>query len=351
MNNYYLQQYLDKYNEFLDQLIKLYHNNESILVHLTTIKNNTDEFKFAKGKDFNSLINSKTKNQNLFLKKKIKMFSTKNKDSIKISFSLLGNKISIKQILNKKTDDIRIILWNYLYLLYLLMELSDKQPNNELTSKIIYALNYKPSETNTSTNETTTVENVDVANADVDVANGENVDVANADVKMVKNKILGINIDSKTNNMLDDIVKSFDKHLDKSNPFQSIMDVTNDITVKYKDKIDNGEINLDGIFNDLQSKLPGLDMAQMLKGTQKKKKTHIIDKNFSTADVDVGNIDNNSGLNIGNMLNMFKDVDLNSLMNMKIPNNETEAAELKNNMDKMMKSMNLDVNDIMKNLK
>lgn len=364
MSSFYFNQYIDKYNEFISQLKKMYHDNENVRNELVKIENMSDDIKYKKGKLFNKLINSKIRNQNLLLSKKIKMFSTKNNDSKKLSFSLFGNKISIKQILNKKSDDISVILWNYLHLLYVLTELQNENSNTKLISKLVTSMNYKTEENTQPENESLDVDETD--DKSLEQENMCNLDETekvkdeiiieeidnNTDKKMVKNKTLGIDVDSKTNNMLEDIVKSFDQHIDKSNPFQSIMDVTNEITKKYKDKIDNGEINLDGVFNDLQSKLPGLDVLNMLKGKeQKKKEKHIIDENFSTADVDVGKIDSDKGPNIGKMLNMFKDVDLNSMMNMKIPTNEQEAEELKNNMEKIMSSMNLDMDQLMKNFK
>ena len=121
MSSFYFQQYIDKYNEFLVQLKKMYADNQSVRSELVKLENMSDDIKYKKGKLFNTLINSKTRNQNLLLSKKIKMFSTKNNDSKKLSFSLFGGKISIKQILNKKADDVSVILWNYLHLLYVLI--------------------------------------------------------------------------------------------------------------------------------------------------------------------------------------------------------------------------------------
>ena len=165
---------------------------------------------------------------------------------------------------------------------------------------------------------------------------------------------MGIEVDEKTNNMLDDILNSFDKQLDKENPFQCIMDITSKITDKYKDKIEQGDINLDGVFSDLQAKLPQMDMLNMFKGVGANatpKEKHIIDENFSTADVELGKVDAAKGPNIAGMLNKFKDIDLGALMNMKIPQNESDAEAMKDNMDNLMKSMNLDMSTIMDKFK
>ena len=51
----------------------------------------------------------------------------------------------------------------------------------------------------------------------------------------VKNELLNVDVNEETNDMIDDIVKSFEKTLsgDNANPFESIMEITQNITDKY----------------------------------------------------------------------------------------------------------------------
>ena len=63
--------------------------------------------------------------------------------------------------------------------------------------------------------------------------------------------------------LIDDIVKSFEDMLscgDNSNPFAGIMGLSQDISKKYANKINNGEIELDKIIKSITSKVPGMDV-------------------------------------------------------------------------------------------
>ena len=99
--------------------------------------------------------------------------------------------------------------------------------------------------------------------------------------------VLNADVNNTTSNMLDDIIGSFQNVVsNKGNPFENIMSITEMITSKYGNKIENGEVEIDKILGGM-SGLLGKGMGGMM-GEEKKEEPVIIDDNFSTADIDVG---------------------------------------------------------------
>ena len=98
---------------------------------------------------------------------------------------------------------------------------------------------------------------------------------------------------------------------DNQNPMESIFSITNEIASKYTDKIESGEIELDSILNSMKDKLPGLDKIASNFGLDKnssepKKEVTIIDENFTTDQVNLGQEkSNDNGLNLANGLKML----------------------------------------------
>ena len=174
--------------------------------------------------------------------------------------------------------------------------------------------------------------------------------------------ILNLDVNSQTNNMINDVISSFEKSLeegDNKNPFKDIMKITNVITEKYQNDIDSGEINLDGLLNNIQDQIPGLDA---LTGNSKPKEKTIIDENFSTADVEKGSLDEeSSGLNLNNMMKMMNSFsgemggDIGGLFKMmekadKIETEE-EAQELQKEMNKYLEEkMGVDMDELNSNI-
>ena len=148
--------------------------------------------------------------------------------------------------------------------------------------------------------------------------------------------MLGVDVNDETTGMIDDIVLSFEKLLSgdtKSNPLSGIMEISQKISVKYADKINNGDIELEKLMKSISKKVPGMEsmlngmsgntsdgsgglgdlgglggmMGSMMGGKDKKPKEKIIiDDDFSTADVQVGlnKVDDKKSINIGNVLKM-----------------------------------------------
>jgi len=158
------------------------------------------------------------------------------------------------------------------------------------------------------------------------------------DPKNMIKDMLGVDVNDQTNDMIADIVKSFESTLQggaNANPLSGILEISKKISEKYQEKINQGDIQLDKLMEGIQKTIPGMD--QVLKGDGKgglgglesmmggmmggagglggmmgglfgkgeqKKETVIIDENFSTSNVEVGKIKESSNLNIGKLLNV-----------------------------------------------
>jgi predicted ATPase with chaperone activity len=168
----------------------------------------------------------------------------------------------------------------------------------------------------------------------------------------VKNDILKVDVNNTTNNMIDDIVGSFQNIMgNKSNPFDNIMNITTMISDKYKNQLQNGEIQLDKIIGGIDGVIPGL-----MKKTEEKKEPVIIDENFSTDNVNVGEIKEEGGNNFGNMMKMIPN--MGGLMNMvsriNKAENDTDLVDIKKDMDTYLeKELKVDMsqfNETMSNI-
>ena len=88
------------------------------------------------------------------------------------------------------------------------------------------------------------------------------------------NNILNLDCNSETNNMINDIVGMFQNNLNEEdndgNPFKNIMDVTKKITEQYQGKIENGDIDLDGLFKNIQKSMPNLPNLNLMVNQKKK---------------------------------------------------------------------------------
>jgi len=268
----------------------------------------------------------------LFTECKIKVFSGKTVETNKLSQSLFGEKNSLKSLLNNKDQFIKDKIWSGLLDIYRELESNrgkfSKELRTEISSNRIKLIDLKFEELNKYVSA------------------------------QVKNDILNEDVNNTTNSMIDDIVGSFQNVMNKNaNPFENIMDITNKITEKYHNKIENGEIELDKIIGNLQNNLPGMDKLMGSKKEEKEEKV-IIDENFSTADVEVKEKkEEKGGFNLNDMMKTAKHMpDLSKLTSMvgKLNNinDESEASDLKNEMDTFLtESLGIDAKELDKNMK
>jgi len=286
--------FLDYFNSFIKQL-KIIFPDAQVTEILTQIENENDDSKKARGLYFAGLIDEE--NFDLFLRSKIKLFSHKNELNKQLSESLFNENLSLKSMLNNQPDDIKKIIWSYLHNLYLYSNINDKDKINRLNQMLT-----------------------------------DN----NKDVKDKLHDIFGNDINSQTTNMIDDIVNSFEQILNnsKGNPLSGILNISQQISSKYADKINSGEIELNKLMGSITKTMPNMptngempditnipgmeglgdmmknmmgSMGPMMNPNQEKKSEEkvIIDENFSTASVDVGKLEENKGgMKIGSMLKM-----------------------------------------------
>lgn len=281
MDSYFSNKYLDYLNKFIDQL-KIFFSDKGTTKVLNTVQQDTNENKLVLGQNFvNNLSNE---NFDLFITSKIKLFSHKSNDTKQLSESLFGPELSVKQLLNNQTEEVKKTIWAYLHVIYLYSYLllpKDAQ-DEEKVSKLCKMLDIS------------------------DVRNTNN----NADINAKIYSLLNVEVNDQTKTMIDDIVKSFNPLLDSSNPnpLGNIMQISQMISTKYSDKINNGEIELDKIMNSIKTKVPGMENIinnfGNMKNSNKPKNKVIIDQNYSTANIDVGENEDEkkSDFNIGKIL-------------------------------------------------
>lgn len=287
-----MEKYILYYNNFIDILLTIF-ADDTTKNSLYEIKSLPDNIKLNYGNNFNdSITNTNFRN---FLESKIKLVSHKNNDTLVISQSLFGYKLCLKNILNNQTTEIKKIIWFNLHTLYLNIELlkpNDKQNNNQILQ--LQKLLDNNDNNNTYDNNNNTHDN--------------NNDTT---VKSIQ-QLLNVDVNNETNDMLDDIVGSFQDILSGQNPMNGILNVSQQISQKYADKINNGDIELDKLMESIVQKVPGI--GEMMKNIPINQKSHntqqesqyVMDENFSTASVPLG-IDNNpltNNMNLGNMLKM-----------------------------------------------
>ena len=278
-----LENYLMYYNNFIDILLKIFVNEETNN-KLLDIQNMSDEEKISNGTLFNkSISNINFRN---FVESRIKLVSHKNEDTLVISQSLFNNKLYLKDILNNQTTEIKKIIWLNLHTIYLAIELSkpESEQNKHQISQLEELLNNYENPNKPSNPETKTIQD-----------------------------LLNVDVNNQTNEMLDDIVGSFQNILGSQNPMAGILDVSKKISLKYSDKINNGDIELEKLMQSIGNKVPGIGEMMKMMPTDKTAKTpevqYIMDENFSTSSVPVGNTDNDANkFDLGNVLKMADNI-------------------------------------------
>jgi hypothetical protein len=356
----YCIDFIEKYDEILTKLKVLFNSNGDIINNIHKSLDLSKEDKLKSGVDFCNLINQNNLHAEFKLRR-IKIFSSKDKLYNNISSSLFKC-INLKKIFNKRDDYTKSILWDYIHLLYSFSEL---------------AHNKKP---------------------DLDYINGLMEDVKSHTIERSDddnniNNILNFDVNDRTNNMLNDIVATFKKNSDSGespNPMNLIMGITKKISSEYGSDIQNGNIDLENLLGQMTKSLPGFEQLGDMKGMDlsglssilggmtknQKKEDVIIDDNFSTDQIKVGEDETDNpfkNFNIGQamkMLDSMKGTDnpLSKLLNTNENEeedveggevNDENMAELSNNLTKMLKdqfNINMDdfaeqMNEIDKNMK
>lgn len=291
--------FLKFYNDFIDNLSTLF-PDESTNQTLNMLKNLPDEVKLSNGRLFASSITGD--NFDLFIKSKIKVFSHKDQTTRAISESLFGPQFCLKNLLNNQPDNIKLFIWTQLRILWVAGEMT--QPEDQQNHVYLDTLRQI---------------NKDVFNTsggDSKQSGDNSCPSVKTQSRQTLQEMLGVEVNDQTTEMIDDIVGSFEKILTNSdsgaNPLAGIMEVSQKISTKYADKINNGDIELGKLMQTISKKVPGMEqmmtgMSGMFGGSSERPKEKIImDENFSTADIKLGGNKDESKtrFDIGNILKM-----------------------------------------------
>jgi hypothetical protein len=313
--DYLVKSYLENYDLLIEQLAYLC-NDESEKETLLILSAETKDKKWLRGVEFSKLLDDA--NFELFLESKVKLFSHKEESNKKLSEQLFGDELSLKKIFNNREDNVKFVLWSYLHSMVLMIELAQKKKNKNKIKRLSKVMeDYAPE--------------LEKCNKDVETTFAK-------DPKTMIKDMLGVDVNEQTNDMVADIVKSFESTLQgggNANPLAGILEISKKISEKYQDKINQGDIQLDKLMEGIQKTIPGMDkvlkgdgkgglgglesmMGGMMGGSggaggmmsglfgkgEEKKETVIIDENFSTSNVELGKIKESSNLNIGKLLNV-----------------------------------------------
>jgi hypothetical protein len=249
---------------------------------------------------------------------KIKVFSAKTEETYNLSSSLFGEELTLKHIFNNQSEKIKFKLWDLLLNMYIQLE-RVKNNNQERLTMVKDGLKKLRHESS-----------------------------QNIKNDMFKN-ILKTDVNGTTNNMLDDIIGSFQSVVsNKGNPFENIMGITQMITNKYGSKIENGEVEIDKILGGM-SGLLNKGMGDMLSPEKKEVEPVVMDENFSTADVEVGKEEEEKkegGFNLSKLMPLANMV--NKIGSIK---SEEDIKLLKQDMDNFMeKELKVDMGEYKENI-
>ena len=256
----------------------------------------------------------------LFLNNKIKVFSSKEEDTQKLSNSLFGNKLLLKNIFNNQDEMNKLILWDSLLHLYNVIELNNKNRNERLEE-----LNDKFKQIKIKLSE------------------------------HVKDQFLPKDVNNTTNNLVNDIIGSFQNLVsDNKNPFENIMGITTKISEKYFKDIENGNIEVDKLLKNMPipGNKEGLNMENIMKNMMGGKNGDMMknmgDMMGNMMDGENGDMVKNMGDMMGNMMgNMMDGENGDMVKNMMGGEN---GDMMKNMGDMMGNMMGGEMGDMMKNI-
>lgn len=253
-----MENIINFYKQFVNE-IKPFIKNQSVF---DNIDNLTDEQIQQNIHTYHSsLENNET--FKLFTKHKIKIFSLKSEETSLLSYSLFGETLPLKKLLNNQGEHRKNKIWEHLHYIYHLYE-----KENENREERLKLLKYK------------------------DISFSEKF-----------KDMVGDNQNDKTKNFLDKIINSVEIDYENGQKGMPSMDkiikMATDITKDFNEEFENGEIDLQGLMGNLMG---GMNMEQnadinnlmggMMGGLFGKKEEEqeqvIIDENFSTDQVELG---------------------------------------------------------------
>ena len=161
---------------------------------------------------------------------------------------------------------------------------------------------------------------------------------------------LGLNVNGTTNNMINDIVSQLKSS--GENPLNNIIKITENISKKYGDKVKNGDIEVNKIFDSVSDNLNLKDMdfnsvfknmgSQMNKTEKQEEKPIVIDENFNTDMVKQGKLpDIKPDASLSKMLNVANSM-MSKLSSLENKDGNVKEEDLKNDLTNMLKMFSKD---------
>ena len=342
--DFIIKNFLHNYDLLIEQFAYLFTDDE-YKEYIKELNMESKDTKWERGSNFTNCLTDEY--FELFIEKKNKLFSNKNDVLIN---ALFGEKLSLKKIFNNRDESIKCVLWSYLHLMVLMVVMSKRKESTSPDEKNKLKERIK---------KLTKVIEENVPELEKSKVKAEKLNKSGmSDPKNIIKDMLGVEVNDDTNEMISDIVKSFETTLGgNGNPFAGILDISQKISSKYAGKINTGEIQLEKLMQGIQKTIPGMDgmfkgengegpegeikgmmnnllggmagglgglgdvmggkggvgemlgdmggMGDMLGGMfnkEKESKKVIIDENFSTSKVDLGKIKDSKSMNIGKML-------------------------------------------------
>ena len=348
------EQYILCYTNFINELKKINEyvsfefDNETIFENEIKMNENlTDEEKISRGNIFNNIL----KNDdmfNLFAQNKYKIFNKENLPILKSC--LLGEILQLDVLLDNKSIKIKNIIWCQLYHIYISTELL-KPPEDQLTERVNILFN--------KINNKTEIPKL-------------KSEFNKHDIKDNIYGLIGDKLNGTTKDIIDDIINSFDDiviNKDTTELIPNILNLGQKISDKYSNHIEKNNINLDQLLQVIIDKIPGISnlIPNLFKNSNKEEKQYIISEDFSTADIQVGELEESqNNFKIGDILkladslgimpnkqsnnltkndNTAKDININSLLDV-LKNLDTKQSK-----NKPAKNKNIDINSLLNIIK
>jgi hypothetical protein len=305
----------------------------------------------------------------LFIKKKIKLFSHKNPITQQLSECLFGPKYPLKQLLNNQPDTVKELIWYQLHVLGLIGRLLPNENNenennkNEINTELAQLLLNTNSnqyinpkiisdsitklltkltngkldpnpEIDHDTKDGTNSKPKDGTNSKPeDGTNSKPKDVPNSKPNFILDSIFNENLNDATRDMLKDVIQTFEpmiNNINNPNIYPQMIATAQSIMSKYSESINNGTIEMEKLFEIICKHIPGMEQMMgslggglgaepditkifsavtNLFGSDNKPSLPpqkiIIDDNFSTSNVMVGQVEETTStpnITIGSML-------------------------------------------------
>jgi len=195
---------------------------------------------------------------------------------------ILLNEISLKKVLNNQSNKNKKSLWDFIQLLYVFIDvIVNDEPDIKYTKKLIEQIETEFKE-NSNMNE------------------------------MYPEVLSNLNVNQKTNELVKDVMQIFNENnfdFKNGDPMQMLLNVSNQIENKYGNSLENGEIDIKNLLDELSNANPilkNITKTLNLDKLTKEEQKVVIDENFSTSQVPVGDTQNKEMPNLVEIMKIME---------------------------------------------